>query len=136
MLKNNNSIFNRRNERAKYRYRQHLRRVCQKDEKTILADLKHIRGFEVYLKFAGFECFNSHLADKYIQSLFAQGLSLSYISNNVRTVRDFLRWLERQRGYRSKINYNHIDYLNITRNQRKTAKATEYSKSYKFEHFS
>jgi integrase len=125
--------FNNLNERVKYKYRQHLRRVSQKDEKTILAALKHIRCFEVYMKFAGFIKFNDHVADKYIQRMFTENLSLSYISDNVRALKDFLKWLERQRGYRSKINYNHIDYLNISRNQRNTAKATEYSKSYKYE---
>ena len=125
--------FNKHNERAKYKYRQHLRRVSQKDEKTILAELKHIRDFEIYIKFDGFEKFNEHVADKYIQGMFNSYKSLSYISDNVRTLKEFLRWLERQRGYRSKINYNHIDYLNITRNQRNTAKAIEYQKSYTYD---
>ena len=125
--------FNNQNERAKYKYRQHLRRVCQKDEKTILAALKHIRDFDIFIDFASFEKFNEHVADKYIQGMFTANLSLSYILDNVRTLKEFLKWLERQNCYRSKINYNHIDYLNISRNQRNTAKATEYSKSYKFE---
>ncbi|PCK00086.1 MAG: hypothetical protein COA45_04190 [Zetaproteobacteria bacterium] len=116
----------------KYKYMQHLRRVSRKSEKTIFAELQHIRDFEIYTNFAGFEKFNEHVADKYIQSMFAVDLSLSYISNNIRALKDCLRWLERQRGYRSKINYNHIDYLNISENQRKTAKTTEYQKSYKF----
>ena len=124
--------FNKQNERAKYKYRQHLRRVSQKDEKTILVELKHIRGFEIFINFAGFEKFNEHVADKFIQGMFTANLSLSYISDNIRALKDFLRWLERQRGYRSKIDYNHIDYLNISRNQRRTAKAVEYQKSYKF----
>lgn len=126
-------LYSAKNERAKYRYRQHLRRVSQKDEKTILAALRHIREFEIYTCFAGFEAFNEDVADKYIQSLFQQQLSLSFIDNNIRSLREFLSWLERQRGYRSKINYNHIAYLNISRNQKNTAKAIEYQKSYKFD---
>ena len=69
--------FNNINERAKYKYRRHLRRVSQKDEKTILAALKHIRDFEIYINFAGFEKFNEHAADKYIQGMFSANLSLS-----------------------------------------------------------
>lgn len=130
---NKRASFNKCNERAKYKYRQHLRRIDQKDEKTILAALKHIRGFEDFINFANFERFNDDMADKYIQSMFSEDLSLSYISDNIRILKEFLRWLERQRGYRSKIKYNHIDYLNISRNQRNTAKATEYSKSYNYE---
>jgi len=128
----NRSKYNPANERAKYKYRTHLRRIDQKDEKTIIAGLKHIRAFEIYISFTGFEKFNAEIADKYIRHMFAIKLSISYISDNIRSLKDFLNWLERQRGYRSKINYNHIDYLNISRNQRKTAKATEYQKSYKF----
>lgn len=55
------------------------------------------------------------------------------ISDNIRALKDFLKWLERQNGYRTKIDYNHIDYLNISNNQRKEAKAKEYKKSHEFE---
>ena len=127
------SQFNATNERIKYKYRTHLRRIGQKDEKTILAILKHIRDFEIYINFAGFEKFNADIADKYIQGMFSVNLSLSYITDNIRALKDFLNWLERQRGYRSKINYNHIDYLNVSRNQRRSAKATEYQKAYSYE---
>ncbi|MCB1839515.1 MAG: site-specific integrase [Alphaproteobacteria bacterium] len=127
------SSFNPVNERMKHKYRIHLRRVGQRDEKTVLAALKNIREFERFIEFAGFEAFNEGVADQYIQSLFTRDLSLSFISDNLKALRDFLNWLERQRGYRSKINYNHIDYLNISRNQRNTAKSTEYQKTYKYE---
>lgn len=116
----------------KYKYRIHLRRVGQRDEKTILAALKHIRDFEIFMNFSGFEKFNDQVADKYIRSMFGHNLGLSYIDGNLRALKDFLNWLERQRGYRSKIDYNHIEYLSISKNQRKTAKATEYQKAYKY----
>ena len=125
--------FNAPNERVKYKYRQHLRRIGQKDEKTILAALKHLRDFELFINFNGFECFNADVADKYIQAMFSAELSLSYITDNIRTLKDFLNWLERQRGYRSKIDYNHIDYLNISKNQRREAKAGLYQKSYSYD---
>src|SRR5690606_34314222 len=44
-----------------------------------------------------------------------------------------LSWLERQTGYRNKIKYNDIDYLNVSNNQRKQAKASGYKHSYKFD---
>jgi integrase/recombinase XerD len=128
-----NAAFNAANERMKYKYRIHIRRVGKKDEKTILAALKHIRDFEIFITFKGFETFDDVVADKYVQNMFDAKKSLSYITDNIRALKDFLNWLERQRGYRSKINYNHIDYLNISTNQRKEAKAMEYKKSYKFE---
>lgn len=127
------NCFSAVNERAKFKYRRHLRRVAQKDEKTVREALKHIREFEIFINFAGFETFNDTLADKYIQSLFQRSLSLSFIQDNIRILKEFLKWLERQHGYRSKINYNHIDYLNLSQNQKNTAKAAEYQKSYKFQ---
>jgi len=125
--------YNPVNERMKYKYRQHLRRIGQRDEKTINASLKHLRDFEIYIDFAGFEIYDADIADKYVRSLFGKELSLSYIMDNVRAIKEFLKWLERQKGYRSKIDYNQIEYLNISRNQRNTAKAKEYKPSYKFQ---
>lgn len=121
------------NERAKYKYRIHMRRVRQRDEKTIIAVLKHIREYEVQTGFEGFEKYNSDKADQYIRSLFQRNLSMSFIADNVRCVKEFLQWLERQKGYRSKIDYNQIDYLNISRNQKNTAKAVEYQKAYTYD---
>ena len=95
--------------------------------------MKHIRDFERFIDFRGFEFFNADVADKYIQAMFSAELSLSYITDNIRALKDFLNWLERQRGYRSKIDYNHIDYLNISKNQRREAKAGLYQKSYSYD---
>ncbi len=127
------NLYNAQNERMKYKYRIHMRRIKQRDEKTIIAALKHIREYELFTGFAGFEKYNGEVADKYIQSLLQRHLSMSYISDNIRCLKDFLQWLERQHGYRSKIDFNQIDYLNISRNQQNTAKAVEYQKSYKFD---
>ncbi len=132
MKRNHRDQYNPANERAKYKYRIHKKRVGRKDFKTIIADLKHIRDFEIFTGFKDFSTFNDTQADKYINDMFSRGLTLSYINDNLRALREFLSWLERQRGYR-KINYNHIEYLNLTNNQRMTAKATEYKKAYKYE---
>lgn len=133
MSREHHSRFNAVNERAKYQYRIHLRRALKKDEKTLIAALKHIRGFELFTSFANFSCFNDSVADKYVTHICGEGKSLSYVTDNIRILREFLQWLERQKGYRSKLSYNHIAYLNISANQRKTAKATEYKKSYTYE---
>lgn len=133
MKKENHHLFNAGNERVKYKYRTHIRRSAKKDEKTIIATLKHIRDFEIFTGFADFATFNDAVADKYITTMFAKQLSASYINDNIRILKEFLRWLERQRGYKSKINYNHIDYLNISTNQKNMARATEYKKSYTHE---
>ena len=124
--------YNSTNEEIKYKYRIHIKRALQKDEKTIFETLKHIRDYEIFTNFSNFQLFNKDIANKYIDYLFNKKLSLSYISDNIRYLKEFLKWLERQKGYRSKINYNDIDYLNISNNQKRTAKATEYKKAYTF----
>lgn len=131
--KDNNPHYNSANERVKYKYRIHMRRVKQRDDKTVIAALKHIREYEAQTGFEGFEKYNGEKADKYIGSLFQRKLSMSFISDNVRCVKEFFQWLERQKGYRSKIDYNQIDYLNISRNQQNTAKAVEYQKAYTYD---
>lgn len=125
--------FNPANERIKYKYRIHVKRALKKDEKTIIAELKYLREYEIFSLFVGFEKYDSTQADKYINYLFDQDYSLSYINDALRTLKVFLGWLERQKGYRSKVNYNDIDYLNITNNQRRASKATEHKKSYSFD---
>jgi integrase len=129
-MKKDNHQFNATNERAKYKYRIHVKRTLKKDEKSIVAMLKHIRDFEIFISFESFTVFNELIADKYVTHMIGSQLSMSHINDNVRVMKEFLRWLERQKGYKSKINYNHIDYLNISNNQRNMAKATEYKKSY------
>ena len=131
-VKEKQSQFSPNNERIKYKYRIHVKRALKKDSKTIIAELKYLREYDLFDNFAGFEKFNSTRADKYISHLFDH-YSISYINDALRTLKTFLTWLERQKGYKSKINYNDIDYLNITNNQRRAAKATEHKKSYSFE---
>ena len=121
-VKEKQSQFSPNNERIKYKYRIHIKRALKKDSKTIIAELKYLREYDLFDNFAGFEKFNSIRADKYISHLFDQDYSISYINDALRTLKTFLTWLERQKGYKSKINYNDIDYLNITNNQRALSK--------------
>ncbi len=127
------ALYNAKNERVKYKYRIHLSRIGQKDAKTVDDALKHIRDYELFTDFVEFEKYNGDIADAYIKDMSLRKLGMSYTSNNIRAVKEFLKWLERQHGYRSKLDYNQIDYLNLTRNQLNTAKAPKYKKSYSFE---
>lgn len=129
----NHYRFNPCNERVKFNYRRHLSRVGQKDEKTVKADLINIRGFEIFIDFAGFETFNDQVADRFIKHIQSMDKSLSHVSRTLRAMREFLTWLERQRGYRSKIDYNHIAYLSLTKNQLRIAKSRCYQKAYSFD---
>jgi integrase len=132
MNKDTYALRNDANERVKYKYRLYLARLG-KDPKTIIAALKHIRDFEIFINFADFKSYNESIAGKYVTQMFEKDLSLSYIGENVRSLKDFLLWLQHIKGYKSKLDYEHIQYLRITDNQRRTAKAPEYKKSYTYD---
>lgn len=125
-------MYNKENERMKFKYRNHLKRINRKDWKTVIAELKHIIVFEQFINFSSFAKYNDELAHSYIQFLTKKGCSLSFLNDNLRSLRNLLYWLERQRGYRGKIKYDHIEYLNISKNQLLTAKASNYKKYYTF----
>ena len=132
MKKENNDLHNDINERVKYKYRLYLKRLGM-DWKTIIAILQHLRDFEIFIAFADFGVYNDTIGDKYVDQMFRKNLSLSYIGENVRSVKEFLLWLQHVKGYKSKLQYEHIQYLKISDNQRRTAKAPEYKRSYTYD---
>jgi integrase/recombinase XerD len=121
------------NERIKYQYLCYLKRVLRKDEKTTFKVLEYLRVYELFTNFAGFETYDGTQADKFIDHLTDEKFSSSFIGNAIRDLREFLTWLQRKKGYRSKIDYDDIGYLNISDNQRRAAKAVEHKKSYTYE---
>ena len=128
-----NKQFNPRNERVKYNYRIYLSKAKQRDPKTVMAILKHLHEYEEVNKFADFTNINENIIHNYVDALVTKNLSLSYVDHNLKTLKDFYTWLERQKGYKSKINYNHLAYFSLTKNQRKEARALEYQHSYKLD---
>ncbi len=126
-----NSLYNHKNERIKYQYRIYLAKAKQRDFKTVMAIIKHLHEFEVTQNFADFCSINENIIHTYIEKLLKKDLSLSYIDHNLKALRDFYTWSERQKGYKSKINYNILAYLSLTKNQRNEARASEYQHSYK-----
>ena len=125
--------FNIANERMKYEYRIHLGRAMKKDPKTVLSVIKHLYYFEKVMGFIDYRQFNKDRAEQYIRELTKTDKSLSFMDDNFRSIREFLFWLERQKGYRNKINTNHIDYLSLTSNQKREAKSSHYRRSHKVE---
>ena len=125
--------FNPKNERIKYQYRIFLARAKKKDEKTWFAVMKHLKEFETFTNFANFESLNETIINNYIEHLLNKDLSLSHIDHNIKTLKSFYTWLERQKGYKSKIDYNILEFFSLSSNQRKQARATEYKESYELE---
>lgn len=133
MINNIHKIYNAKNERIKYKYKIHIQRALKKDIKTCKDILKHLREFEIQNDFMNFEELNIDVINNYINNLIEQNKSYSFLNGNMRILKEFYRWLAMQNGYKSKINYNYIDYFNLTNNQKKIATATEYQKSYELE---
>ena len=126
-----NELYNAKNERVKYDYAIYLSNAKQRDRKTVMSIMKHLHIYETYRNFADFSLINEKNIHDYVEKLSKGNKSLSYIDHNLSTIREFYSWLERQRGYKSKINYNILAYFSLTKNQRKEARATEYQRSYK-----
>jgi integrase len=123
---------NQRNEIIKYKYRIYLAKAKGRDKKTWFAAIQHIHNFEVYTEFADFIKLNERIIAEYIDQMVAKS-SLSYCDHNVKALKDFYVWLERQTGYKSQINYNMLAYFRLTDNQRKIARAAEYQESYELD---
>ena len=103
MTSNVKNRYNAKNERIKLQYKNFMARVEEKDNKTVLAGLKNIREFELYTDFINFENINTDIISNYIKSLMSRKLSLSFISHNVKALKDFYSWLEKQKGYKNKL---------------------------------
>ena len=127
------NLYNAKNERVKYDYAIYLSNAKQRDRKTVLSVMEHLHKYEDFRNFADFSIINEKIIHNYVEKLSRENKSLSYMDHNLRTIREFYFWLERQRGYKSKINYNILAYFNLTKNQRKEARATEYQRSYKLD---
>ena len=126
-----NNLYNAKNERIKYDYAIYLSNAKQRDRKTVMSIMKHLHIYETYRNFADFSIIDKKVIHNYVEKSLKENKSLSYIDHNLSTIREFYSWLERQRGYKSKINYNILAYFSLTKNQRKEARATEYQRSYK-----
>jgi len=122
--------FNSKNERLKYAYRMYLSGIKHKDKKTWLDALKHIRYYEVARGFQNFVPISDKYINDYVNKLNTSGKSLSYMRQNLKALVDFYTWLERQKGYRGRINLDKIEMFGLTNNQRKTASSTECKESY------
>ncbi|MDD4556627.1 MAG: site-specific integrase [Alphaproteobacteria bacterium] len=133
MINNTKTQYNPKNERIKQTYKNFIARVEQKDEKTVFASLKNIREFELGNNFINFENVNPDMISNYIKSMIARKLSLSFVSHNVKALKDFYFWLGSQNGFRNKIDYNTTAHFRLSNNQRREAMACEYQESYDLE---
>lgn len=121
------------NERIKYKYRMYLMGPKRYDKKTWSKVMEHIRCYETLNDFAALLPLSVEQIHNYIGKICNQGLSLSYIDQNLKTLRDFFEWLTHQNEYMKGVDYNILPYFSLTNNQRRMARAPAYQESYEIE---
>lgn len=122
--------INEKNERVKRAYAIHLADAAKASEATIDQALAAICQFEEVTKGKDFASFRIEDARRYKKFLSDQksastgkSLALSTVRSRLMGLRTFFRWLSREPGYRSKVNYNDADYFNQNANDERVALA-------------
>lgn len=114
--------YNPQNERIKRAYFTLLKQADQMADTTIDGVRKALLRLEESTAWADFSTFDSNQAIAFKKHLTkSQGqssgrpLSHATVFTTVRAVQEFLRWLSREPGYKSRINASDIRYLNLSR---------------------
>ena len=133
MNTHNEKQFNPKNERLKYKYLMYLMGPKRLDKKTWKKIMEHIRYYECLNDFEPLLPLTVEKIHNYVGRICNQGLSLSYIDQNLKALRDFYEWTTHQKAYTSGVDYNILPYFSLTNNQRKMARAPEYKESYEID---
>ena len=128
----NRSKFNPKNERVIKKYQEHLRCAFGSDNKTLYLAHRSIRFFEILTDFKDLESFNKDIANRFHRELSAiPKITKKYLHRITMDIKKFLRWLASEKEGR-RIKPNDVDYLNLTRNEIRTARSSSYKRSYKY----
>ena len=124
---------NPQNERIKHKYRMYLMGPKRLDKKTWTKIMEHIRHYEELNDFEPLLPLTVDEIHNYVGKICAQDLSLSYIDQNLKVLRDFFEWITHQKRYATCVDYNILPYFSLTNNQRKMARAPTYQESYEID---
>lgn len=119
---------NAENERIKRQYFLFLKEAKRLNEASIDSVTMAIYRFEDYNKFKSFKTFHFEQAvgfknflAKQKAKLSGNPLSKSTINSTLRCLKIFFQWLYLQTGYKSKINYTHTEYFNLSEKETRIA---------------
>lgn len=115
---------NAENELIKREYLRFLRHADRKAESTIRISEKAIQRFEEFTKYASFKLFDQRVAIAYKMHLAELDLAKATILSHVTKLKRFLKWLSRQAGYKSRINPDDVDYLNLSEKDQRAANSS------------
>jgi len=126
-------LYNPKNERIKRDYFRYLKEADQKAESTIDGVRKAIGRLEAYTGLKDLATFNKEQAiafKKWLSRARAERngepLAKSTLLSTINALKGFLRWLSCQPGYRSRIRGTDIEYLNLSENETRAAKASRF----------
>jgi integrase len=116
--------------RLKRRYEIHLKRARGLDQKTIEHSLSAAAKLFSFLEDKSLKSFSTLVAMMYVD--YALGVkntrtgkkrALVTVIAELNRIKDFLIWLQSQPGYKSRISYSDIQYLNVNRKELRAARA-------------
>jgi len=121
------------NERIKRKYFDFLKEAKRHSEPTIDAAAKALDRFEVYTKFRDFKTFHfeqaiyfkRHLAEQKGQRS-GEKLSKATLHATLNQLKRFFKWLSREPGYKSRIQYSDAEYFNLSDKDTRIATAKRY----------
>lgn len=121
------------NERIKRKYFAFLKEAKRHSEPTIDAAAKALNRFEVYTKFRNFKYFHLDQAIAFKKQLAAQKgqrsgekLSKATLHATLNQLKKFFKWLSREQGYKSRIQYSDAEYFNLSDKDTRIATAKRY----------
>lgn len=124
------------NERIKRKYFAFLKEAKRHSEPTVDTAAKALNRFEVYSKFRDFKTFHfeqaiafkRHLAEqKGLRS--GEKLSKATMHATLNQLKRFFKWLSREPGYKSRIQYYDAEYFNLSDKDTRIATAKRHQKA-------
>lgn len=109
------------NEIVKREYMKFLKHADRKADSTIRMCEKSIQRFETFTKHANFKTFDQKQAISYKAYLNSLDLAMATILSDVTKLKRFLKWLSRQAGYKTRINPDDVEYLNLSEKDERAA---------------
>jgi len=121
------------NERIKRKYFAFMKEAKRYSEPSIDAAAKALNRFEVHSKFRDFKTFHfeqaiafkKHLANQKGQRS-GEKLSKATLHATLNQLKKFFKWLSREPGYKSRIQYSDAEYFNLSDKDTRIATAKRY----------
>lgn len=124
------TTYNSENERVKKDYFIYLKEANRKAKTTINGVRKSILRYEEYTKLKPFKSFNKDQAIAFkkhlmsvVKSQSGEPLAKSTILSTLNNLKAFFIWLSYKPGFKSNIHFPDIEYLNLSENETRAAKA-------------